>query len=108
MAFYTEGGQAESNDPLHLHDRALGRLRSGGDDVVPHPNGTDRTSDSDFIAKTGTLTFVPGETSKTITIVVYGDSKKEGNETFSLELFGASSKALLLDAFGLGTILNDD
>ena len=40
-------------------------------------NGTATTSDNDYVAKTGTLTFKPGETSKTITIVVNGDSKKE-------------------------------
>jgi len=40
-------------------------------------DGTATTSDSDYIAKTGTLTFAPGETTKTITIEVRGDSKKE-------------------------------
>ncbi len=39
-------------------------------------DGTAKTSDSDYVAKTGTLTFAPGETSKTITIEVKGDSKK--------------------------------
>ncbi len=65
-------------------------------------------SDNDYLAKTGTLTFAPGETAKTITIEVKGDGKREANETFYLDLFGASSNALLLDAFALGTILNDD
>ena len=43
-------------------------------------NGTATTSDNDYIAKAGTLTFAPGETTKTITIEVKGDSKREGNE----------------------------
>ena len=38
-------------------------------------NGTATTCDSDYIAKTGTLTFAPGETTKTITIEVKGDCK---------------------------------
>jgi hypothetical protein len=29
-------GQEEPNDPVHLHGHALGRLRPGGDPVVPH------------------------------------------------------------------------
>ena len=54
-------------------------------------NGTATTGDSDYVARTGTLTFAPGETTKTITIEVKGDSKREANETFYLDLFGISS-----------------
>jgi probable HAF family extracellular repeat protein len=71
-------------------------------------DGTAKTSDNDYIAKTGTLTFAPGETTKTITITVNGDSKKEADETFYLDLFGLSSNALFTKNRGLGTILNDD
>ena len=71
-------------------------------------NGTAKTSDSDYIAKTGTLTFGPGETTKTITIVVNGDSKSEADETFYLDLFGNSSNSSFTKNRGLGTILNDD
>ena len=71
-------------------------------------NGTATTSDSDYVAKTGTLTFAPGETTKTITIEVKGDSKREANETFYLDLFGNSSNSLFTKNRGLGTILNDD
>jgi len=39
-------------------------------------NGSAKTSDSDYIAKSDTLTFPPGETAKTITTLVKGDSKK--------------------------------
>ena len=55
---------------------------------IPARRDTATTSDGDFIAKTGTLTFAPGETTKTITIEVKGDSKREANETFYLDLFG--------------------
>ncbi len=71
-------------------------------------NGTATTSDNDYIAKSGTLTFAPGETTKTITIEVKGDTKRETNETFYLDLFGLSSNALFTKNRGLGTILNDD
>jgi hypothetical protein len=65
-------------------------------------------SGSDYVAKTGTLTFNPGETTKTITIAVNGDSKKEADETFQLELHGNSSNSVFIKSWGVGTILNDD
>src|SRR5687767_7531096 len=71
-------------------------------------NGTATTSDGDYVAKTGTLTFAPGETTKTITIEVKGDSKKEADEYFFLDLFGNSSNSLFSRSRGLGTIHNDD
>ena len=71
-------------------------------------DSTATTSDSDYVAKTGTLTFNPGETTKTITIEVKGDSKKEANETLFLDLFGNSGNSLFSKNRGIGTILNDD
>jgi len=71
-------------------------------------NGTATTSDNDYVAKTGTLTFAPGETTKTITIEVKGDTKKEANETIYLDLFGNSRNSMFSKNSGLGTILNDD
>jgi hypothetical protein len=71
-------------------------------------NGTAKTSDNDYVAKAGTLTFAPGQTTKTITIQVKGDSKREANEVFYLDLFGLSSNALFTKYRGIGTILNDD
>ena len=54
------------------------------------------------------VTACPAETTKTITIEVKGDDKKEANETFYLDLFGLSSNAFFTKNRGLGTILNDD
>jgi hypothetical protein len=71
-------------------------------------NGTATTGDQDYVAKTGTVTFNPGKTTKTITIEVKGDSKKEANETFYLDLFGNSGNSLFTKNRGIGTILNDD
>ncbi|MBC7818680.1 MAG: hypothetical protein IAG10_17460 [Planctomycetaceae bacterium] len=42
-------------------------------------NGTATTVDSDYLAKTGTLTFAPGETMKTITITVKGQTTFAGS-----------------------------
>ena len=62
---------------------------------------------SDFGATSGTLTFTPGQTSKTVTVQVKGDTQKEANETFTVKLSNPTG-ATLADAVGLGTILNDD
>ncbi len=75
---------------------------------IPASRDTAKTSDNDYIAKSGTLTFAPAETTKTITIEVKGDSKKESNETFYLDLWGLSSNGLFTKSRGVGTILNDD
>jgi len=71
-------------------------------------NGTAKMGDNDYIAKTGTITFKPGETTKTITIVVNGDNKREGDEEFYLDLSGNSNNSLFTKSRGIGTILNDD
>jgi hypothetical protein len=71
-------------------------------------DGTATTGDNDYVARAGTLTFAPGETTKTITVEVKGDSKREADEYFYLDLYGLSSNALFTRKRGLGTILNDD
>jgi Calx-beta domain/FG-GAP-like repeat len=71
-------------------------------------NGTAKANRGDYVAQTGTLTFAPGETTKTITIEVNGDSKREAHEQFYLDLFGNSSNSLFNKDRGIGTILNDD
>jgi hypothetical protein len=71
-------------------------------------DGTAKTSDNDYVAQTGTITFKPGETTKTITIIVNGDGKKEADEYFYLDLFGNSTNSLLTKSRGIGTIQNDD
>jgi hypothetical protein len=71
-------------------------------------NGTATAGDNDYVAKAGTLTFAPGETTKTITIEVKGDSKREADEYFYLDLFGNSTNSLFIKSRGIGTIWNDD
>jgi hypothetical protein len=71
-------------------------------------NGTATTGDNDYVAKAGTLTFAPGETTKTITIEVKCDNKREADETFYLDLSGNSGNSLFTKKRGIGTILNDD
>src|SRR5262249_17379580 len=69
-------------------------------------NGT-ATSGSDYQAANGTLTFAPGETSKTITVLVKGDRVAEPNETFHVNL-SSPTHATFSNSSGLGTILDDE
>ncbi|WP_375471161.1 beta strand repeat-containing protein [uncultured Nostoc sp.] len=68
---------------------------------------TAQVSDSDYNFASGTITFNPGETSKVISIGVIGDNQTEADETFSVNLFGATNAAIA-DNLGVGTIINDD
>jgi Calx-beta domain/FG-GAP-like repeat len=70
-------------------------------------DGSATTADNDYVAKSGTLIFSPGQTSKTISVAVKGDTKKEANETFFVNLSGATN-GTILGAQGIGEILDDD
>ena len=65
------------------------------------------TAPADYAAGTGSLTFTPGQTSKTVTVIVAGDSLDEIDETFNLNLSNAVNAAIA-DGSGLGTILDND
>jgi hypothetical protein len=70
-------------------------------------NGTATTADNDYQAASGTLTFAPGEVSKTINVTIVGDNTVEPNQTFSVTLTSPTN-AGIIDGSGTGTIVNDD
>ncbi|MCP9296429.1 MAG: FG-GAP-like repeat-containing protein, partial [Planktothrix agardhii LY1] len=61
----------------------------------------------DYQRTNGKLTFKPGETSKTINVPVFGDTKLEANETFKL-LLSQPQNAKLGKKQAIGSITNDD
>src|SRR5262249_43519767 len=65
------------------------------------------TASGDYQYTSGTLTFSPGQTSKQLTVPVNGDTLYEPGETFTVNLYNATN-ANIGDAFGVGTISNDD
>jgi len=69
-------------------------------------NGT-AAAPSDYQAASGSVTFLPGETRKTISIFVVGDRKREANETFTVQLSNPSG-AYFFDSTATATIINDD
>lgn len=75
--------------------------------VTLHTANGSATSPSDFQAKTVTLTFSPGQTLKTVSIAVVGDTRREPNETFFVLLNNAVN-AHISDPNGSGGIINND
>src|ERR1044072_8136111 len=67
-------------------------------------NGT-ATAGSDYTALTGTITFAAGETTKTITAPIAGDTAVEANEPFTINL-AAASGATIVDGSAVGTVVN--
>ncbi|MDJ0557097.1 MAG: Calx-beta domain-containing protein [Microcoleaceae cyanobacterium MO_207.B10] len=66
-------------------------------------------SDSDYRAKTGTLTFKPGQISKTIKVPIIGEKQVENVEYFWVQLSNARNAEIDLDnRSGLGTIKDND
>ena len=69
-------------------------------------NGTAQAG-VDYTATTGTLTFLPGETTKFINVAIAGDSSSENNETFFLLLNNAKG-ARVVKGEAAGVIVDDD
>ena len=65
------------------------------------------TAGSDYVAASGTVSFDPGQTSKSVVVKATGDTQVENNETFTLNLSGPTG-ATIADGSGLGSIQNDD
>jgi hypothetical protein len=63
---------------------------------------------SDYAATAGTVTFTPGQTSKTISVNVHRDLSAEPNETFVVQLSAPTNAVLATRSSGAGTIQNDD
>jgi hypothetical protein len=82
---------------------------SGPSAVKYTTGGGTATAGTDYTkVPAGTLlSFAAGETTKTLTVAVAGDSLPEANETFNLTL-SAATGATIADAAGTATILNDD
>ena len=74
-------------------------------------SGANPVSAGDFTGGTfpaGTVSFAAGETSKTITVNVAGDSAVESAENFTVTLSNPSAGTAIGTAAAAGTIVNDD
>lgn len=93
MIFTVTLDRAGKNDLVLVDYASLAGTATLGEDYLSNVNGT--------------LTFHPGETSKTIEIIVKKDATAENDETVQLNLSNASN-AYIEDGNAIGTIANDE
>ena len=65
------------------------------------------TAGEDYTATSGTLTFLPNETSKTVSVPIIDDSVEDDGETFTL-ILSNPTVAVLADSRAIGTIRNSE
>ncbi|HEX3102731.1 MAG TPA: Calx-beta domain-containing protein, partial [Pyrinomonadaceae bacterium] len=71
-------------------------------------DGSATVANNDYQPVTGVLNFGFFETSKTITVLVNGDTAIEPNETFTVHILSNPVSGSAQDGDGTGTIINDD
>jgi hypothetical protein len=118
------GGQVVKSPTLSINDVSFAEGNSGTTSMIftvtlsaasnltvnvnyATANGTATLADNDYQALSGTLTFNPGDLTRTITVLVNGDQKFEPDETVLVNLTSPVN-ATISDSQGAGTILNDD
>ena len=70
-------------------------------------DGSATVAGNDYESTTGTLTFLPGETQKTVPVPITADTTVEPDETFFLQLSNPVN-GRLANAQGVGIIISDD
>ena len=102
----TEGDAGTTN--LTFTVALTGVIGDGSQSVQYQSSAGTATLGTDYAADiSGTLTFAPGETTKTVSVSVNGDTDIEPDETVTLTLSNASG-ASLGTATATATIVNDD
>ena len=101
--------QAEGNSGTTAFTFTVTSSNSINNNVTVNYATTDgsATAGSDYQTTSGNLTIPAGQTSKTITVNVSGDTTKEPDETFFVSL-SLAGNATITKAQGIGTIINDD
>jgi beta-glucanase (GH16 family) len=102
----------EGDSPTGTATFKVNLSRASDQTVTVDFTTTDGTagSPSDYLAKTGTITFQPKITEGVIEITIVGDTLKEADETFNIALSKATNATIPTGSTGIGeaTIRNDD
>jgi uncharacterized delta-60 repeat protein/CSLREA domain-containing protein len=101
----TEGNSGTANLTFTVTLSASSNMTVSAGYSTAH--GTATTADNDYQSTSGTLTFNPGDLTKTVAVVVNADQKTEPDETVFVVL-SSPVNAAFSDSQGTGTILNDD
>ena len=75
--------------------------------AVATADGTAKVANLDYVASVATLSFAPGQTARTFSVVINGDRRRERDETFEVRLSNPTV-ASISDATGIGRIATDD
>ncbi|SNT18069.1 MULTISPECIES: autotransporter-associated beta strand repeat-containing protein, partial [unclassified Azospirillum] len=101
--------EAEGNGSTHYMTFTVTLSAASSKTVTVNWATADGTalSGEDYANDSGILTFAPGETSKTFDVLIGEDTDVESDETFSINLSGATN-ATIARATATGTLVNDD
>ena len=104
-SFRTEGASGTSGNALS--DVRLSNPSSQTITVAFSTADGTAIAGSDYVATSGTVTFNPGETTKSVAVEVLGDNVDEVSETYFVNLTNPTN-ATIATAQGVGTIQDDD
>jgi hypothetical protein len=101
--------EGDANGPASFTVSRYGSDLSATSTVSYKTGGGTATGDTDYTSvSAGTVTFTPGQTTKTVTISILGDTVPEKDETLNVTLFAPPKGNTLGDAVGTATLVNDD
>jgi chitinase len=111
LRFARPGGRKKRRRPFARQSRSwtvtLSAASTATITVAYATANSTETAGSDYQAQSGTLTFAPGQTSQTVTVLVNGDRFAEPNETFVVNLSNPTN-ATIADGQGQGTVVDDE
>ncbi|MCA9084628.1 MAG: hypothetical protein KDA81_11260, partial [Planctomycetaceae bacterium] len=102
---FTVTRNGDASNPATVEYAVTG---SGADFAEPDDFDTGSIAPVGTVFPSGTVTFGMGETSKTITVNVVGDTSVENNEGFTVTLSNPSALVTIVGATAVGEITNDD
>jgi len=106
-AFSIESTNVWEGDTASVTITRSGGLSNVINLTIRTANGTAK-SGSDYTSLNSTITFLAGETTKTISIATKQDSAKESDETFTVSISSSDSLAQFITPTGTVTIEDDD